>query len=239
MKRFHKEPREDDRLDLEILQRALTTDLICLESLISTFNHSEKQQSDEVDPQSESFDNLDDDVPESEPSEPDDPISSSDPKDAVVLPEWRPLHLPSSFVQNQHHPFRKAELGLRVKQATRYLAALREAVAEKSFQYSHILRSAPTNAIRTRSRTVILRVSNRISHYSRVYSRARAAMVRLGADDRTLTTFQLLRRDDVKASTAILHPNIAGSSTLRLSWIWETGPRLSGSAPDTMRECKP
>jgi hypothetical protein len=32
-----------------------------------------------------------------------------------------------------------------------------------------------------------------------------------------LTKFQLLTRDDVKASTAILDPNIPGSSTIRLS----------------------
>ena len=42
------------------------------------------------------------------------------------------------------------------------------------------------------------------SHYSRVYSRAWAAMVQLGADEHTLKTFQLLLRNDVKASTAIL-----------------------------------
>src|SRR6266498_1324806 len=72
-----------------------------------------------------------------------------------------------------------------------------------------------------------------------VYSQARAAMVRLGADERTLKTFKLLSREDVKASTAILDPNIPGSTTIRLSWIWETGAGISGSASDTMQECKP
>ena len=33
------------------------------------------------------------------------------------------------------HPLRQAKLTLRIKQATQYLAAVREAVAEKSFQY--------------------------------------------------------------------------------------------------------
>ena len=63
-------------------------------------------------------------------------------------------------------------------------------------------------------------------------------MVRLGADEHMLTKFKLLTRDDVKASTAILNPNIPGSSSIRLSWIWETGPRLTGSALDAIRECK-
>jgi len=46
--------------------------------------------------------------------------------------------------------------------------------------------------------------------------------VQLGADDKTLKTFRILLKEDVKASTAILDPNIAGSSSLQLSWIWQT-----------------
>ena len=61
-------------------------------------------------------------------------------------------------------------------------------------------------------------------------------MVRLGADQNVLNKFCILSREDVRASTGILKPNIPGSSNLRLSWIWQNGQ--SGSGPDTMRECK-
>jgi hypothetical protein len=203
-------------------------------------NHTVFTDRDTVEePSEESFSDSDDEDRETAPSGGDQQGEESDP-DLGIPPERIPLHLPSSHhAADAHHPFREAELNLRIKQATRYLAALRDAIAQKSFQYSHVLRSAPSKAVRTRSRSTVATITGRISQYSRVYCRARAAMVRLGANERTLNKFKLLTRGDVKASTAILNPNIPGSSSLRLSWIWETGPRIPGSAPDAMRECKP
>jgi hypothetical protein len=44
----------------------------------------------------------------------------------------------------------------------------------------------------------------------------------------------VLTRDDVRPSTAILNPNIPGSSTLQLSWIWQTSRwHLFGPDPNT------
>jgi hypothetical protein len=239
VKHLQKEPREECRLEVERLRRRLTTDLIHLQSLQSTLNHNGFTETAVVEePHEESFNDSDDDVGEADPSGQHQLDDASDP-DLGLPPERVPLHLPSSHNTPTHHPFRQAELDLRIKQATRYLAALRDAIAQKSFQYSHVMRAAPSKVVRTRSRSAISDISDHISQYSRVYCRARAAMVRLGADERTLNKFKLLTRDDVKASTAILNPNIPGSSSLRLSWIWETGPRIPGSAPDAMRECKP
>jgi hypothetical protein len=238
VKRLQKEPREDCRLEIERLRKSLTTDLIHLQSLQSNLNHTGFTATGIVEERyEESFNDSDDEVGETDPSGRDQLVDASEP-DPALPPERIPLHLPSSHNTTTHHPFRQAELDLRIKQVTRYLAALRDAIAQKSFQYSHVMRSAPSKAVRTRSRSAILHISERISQYSRVYCRARAAMVRLGADGQTLNTFKLLSRDDVKASTAILDPNIPGSSTIRLSWIWETGSRTSGSAPDAMRECE-
>ncbi len=223
---------------MEKLRQALTTDLICLQSLQSNLNHTESTEPEPEDPYAELFNISDDEAEEAEPSGSNQFHEASDPDHLALLPKRRPLHLPSSH-STINHPLRQAELDLRIKQATQYLAALRNAIAEKSFQYSHVMRLAPSKGVRTRSRSAILKISERIAQYSRVYGQARAAMVRLGADEPTLNKFKVLVRDDVKASTAILDPNIPGSTTLQLSWIWETGPGLSGSAPDTMRECKP
>ena len=156
--------------------------------------------------------------------------------DDLTPPERKSLHLPSQL--RSDHPLRDAELNLRIQQASRYLAAIREAVAEKSFQYSHVMRSAPTYLIRTRFRGTVTRISDRISYMSKVYCRTRSAMRRLGANEQLMHTFRELKREDVKASTAIIDPNIPGSSTLRLSWIWETGSRNAGSTPEVMRECE-
>ena len=237
VKRLEKEPREELRLEVERLRQVLTADLIRLQSLQSNLNHPGLTLPDE--PYDESFDSLDDEIDSAEPSAPDQLIDVTDPDQIALLPERRPLHLPSSHNTTQNHPLCQAELTLRIKQATQYLAALRNAIAEKSFQYSHVMRSAPSKGVRTRSRSTIIKITERISQYSRVYSRAQAAMVRLSSDSGILNKFKLLTRDDVKASTAILDPNIAGSTTLQLSWIWETNAGISGSAPDTMRECKP
>lgn len=240
VKRLQKEPREDCRLEVERLRRILTTDLILLQSLHSALTKTASTVRNDIeDPHDESFDDFDDQDGEADPFGKDQVLGGNDP-DLELPPERVPLHLPSSHGTSTvtHHKLRQAELNLRIKQATRYLAALRDAIAQKSFQYSHVMCSAPSKGVRTRSRSAIIRITDQVSQYSRVYCRARAAMVRLGADESTLTKFKLLSRDDVKASTAILDPNIPGSSTIRLSWIWETSPRLSGSAPEAIRECK-
>jgi len=62
-------------------------------------------------------------------------------------------------------------------------------------------------------------------------------MVQLRVDEHTLGTFQLLSKDNVKASMAVLKLNIPGSLSIQLSWIWKTGGKTSGLAPETMREC--
>jgi len=77
------------------------------------------------------------------------PDEASEIEHVAVPPKLRALHLPSSHKKNDHHPLCQAELTLRIKQATQYLAAMREAVAEKSFQYLHIMCSAPSKALRT------------------------------------------------------------------------------------------
>ncbi len=82
---------------------------------------------------------------------------------------------------------------------------------------------------------MIVKINDQISFSCRVYGRARDAMVRLRADDNTLNRFRILLKEDVSASTAILNPNIPGSSNRCLSWIWQTGPLASSL--DTMREC--
>lgn len=239
VKRLQKEPREDCRLDVERLWRILTADLILLQSLQSNLKNAKLTQTGNIeDLQHDLFEHSDDEIVDDNPSTQDPKDVANDPNDALP-PERILVHLPSSHTTTTNQPFQKAELALRIKQATWYLAALRDAIAQKSFQYSHIMQSAPSNAVWTRSQLAILHISDQIAQYSWVYCRAWAAMVRLGADKPMLDKFKLLSREDVKASTAILDPNIAGSSKIHLSWIWETGPKISGLAPEAMWECKP
>ena len=100
------------------------------------------------------------------------------------------------------------------------------------------MRHAPSKGICTRSRAAIVELKNQITHSCRVYNRAQAAMVHLGADTPILIKFHILVQEDVRASTAIIDPNISGSSTVRLSWIWETWASGLGAGADTLVECE-
>ena len=170
VKRLQKEPREDYRLEVERLRRILTTDLILLQSLHSALNNTPTTVRNNVeDPLDESFEDFGDQDEEDDPSGQDQVLESNDP-DLDLPPERVPLHLPSSHgTVVTHHRFRHAELALRIKQATRYLAALRDAIAQKSFQYSHVMRSAPSKGVRTRSRSAIIRITDQVAQFSRVY----------------------------------------------------------------------
>ena len=94
VKCLEKEPREELRLEVERLRQVLTADLIRLQSLQSNLNHPGLTLPDE--PYDESFDSLDDEIDGAEPSAPDQLIDITDPNQIALLPECRPLHLPSS-----------------------------------------------------------------------------------------------------------------------------------------------
>ena len=98
------------------------------------------------------------------------------------------------------------------------------------------MRMVASKAIETHSQGVIAKFNDQIAFSCRVYGKARAAMVRLGADYSILNKFCPLSKEDVKASTSVLKPNIPGSSNLHLLWIWQSGPQDSG--PEMMHECE-
>ena len=156
----------------------------------------------------------------------------------VLPPESRRLSIPSRW-QSTDNIYRAVELKLRILQADKTLQALRDTIADKSFQYSHVIRVAPRKAVRTRARAAITKLNFLIAYYSRVYGQCQAAMARLGADDPTLEKYQILLKDDVKSSTALLNPNEPGSTRVQLSWIWQTVTENHESRPDLLRECEP
>lgn len=241
VRRLQKDPREDARSEVERLRQDLMAEFLLLQSM-SEANQSQVNVADDeiFDDNPSAFDDLDNGLAGTESESvlglEDRRHGRIQPASDLLLPERRLVILPSTHMPH-HQSLRKAELALRIKQATRHLAAVREAIAEKSFQFSQIMRAAPSNRVRTRSRATIAKLNDRIALSCRVYGRARAALVRLGADQNILDRFRILLKEDVKASTAIVNPNIPGSSSLRLSWIWQT--RLgAGSAPEAMRECE-
>ena len=152
--------------------------------------------------------------------------------DNPIPPEREMISLP------YNDNFRDLEVNLRKKQAHRQLNRLRELIANKSFQYSHVIRKAPRKEVRTRGRKDIKKITHEIALHARIYSRCRDRLITLGCDE-----FRLLTKDDIRSSTAILNPNEPGSSKLHLSWIWNTARFLgspdadAGADPRTLNEC--
>jgi hypothetical protein len=136
----------------------------------------------------------------------------------LVAVENQTLHIPSNHNVTPRHD--DVELALRKNQAKSHLHQLRELIAEKSFQYSDVLRKAPRKGVRTRSRGTLKGINTQISFHCQVYSHCRIRLIQLGADELTLQAFRELKQEDVKASTAVLKPNTPGSTALKLSWIW-------------------
>jgi hypothetical protein len=224
-------PREDDMKKIEQLRASINAEFFQLEAL----QHAVCEMSsglliiEEKDDAAE-FDDLDD-INEDPPSNQEPPsIPETMPIDS------RTLTIPSTL-KDPHPSHCAIELTLRIRQAHHHLSALWGAIADKSFQYSHVLRVAPWASARTRARSGIAKLNDIISFHSRTYTKCRAAMLRLHADDGILSKFRVLSKRDVSCSTAMIQPNIPGSSTLRLSWIWQTGLHADQEQPHALQEC--
>ena len=249
IQRHQKEPTEEEKIEIERQRSIMSAEFELLdESLRRCLAVDGNKNNDKLsfpttihryEEDTEQFENIDDDLPSSIPDL-DSPTIDNSPKSLDTLetirPEKRSLIIPSTCLP-VGHPLCNLELNLRQQQAKRYINALQEVIAEKSFQYTNIIWVAPRKSVITRARNVIVKLNNKIQFYAKVYSRCRAALVRLGADNRILNRFKNLTKQDIKASSAIKDPNIPGSSSLRLSWIWQLSS-ADANSPSHVRECK-
>ena len=105
------------------------------------------------------------------------------------------------------------------------------------FQYSHVLHVAPGKMIHNCARSSIKNLNDVISFYCLAYTKCHLAMIQLVASEHILSSFPMLSKQDVKASMALLTPNIHGSSTLHLSWIWQTDLSATKDTPSALQEC--
>jgi hypothetical protein len=118
--------------------------------------------------------------------------------------------------------YAQIEISHRITHADNHLNRIRDLIAEKSFQFSHVIRVAPRKNVNTRSRAEVKKLNLQISVQCRLYMQCRARLIKLGAPQVTTNRFQVLTINDIKASTAIVNPNERGSTQLKLSWIWQT-----------------
>ena len=140
------------------------------------------------------------------------------PRDTTLPIELQTISLPSN--KNVTPGYDHLKILLRKNQAKTHLNHLCKLIAEKSFQYSNLIWRAPRKRVITRATGTVKGINMQISFHSQVYSQCQSCLIHLGADTPTLQQFHKLKRQDIRASTAILTPNEAGSMTLELSWIW-------------------
>lgn len=159
---------------------------------------------------------VDDTIADSAPTSA--PVSSSFVGPVPI--EQEPIPLPSNGRISQ--AYNNLELSHRISLADLHLNRIRDLIAEKSFQYSHVIRVAPRKGVVVRSRASIKKLNGRISLQCQLYAHCRTQLIRLGADPILMSRLKVLTPEDVKASTAIINPNISGSTQLKLSWIWGT-----------------
>lgn len=246
VRRLTQDPREDARQEIEKLRESLSMQLERLEGMrhcvtIEVFAVDQVDLSDNA----AAFDDLDVGDNAATAREAGNAATAQEAGNAAGLqdtatavpPESRRISIPSSW-ESTDNIYRAVELRLRILQADKTLQALRDTIADKSFQYSHVIRPAPRKAVNTRARTAISKLHGLIIFYSRVYGQCRAAMARLGADNSILDKYQILRKDDLKSSTALLNPNEPGSTRVQLSWIWQTFAEGHQSQPEILRECE-
>ncbi len=144
-------------------------------------------------------------------------------------PEKMKLALPSNMSVPATHC--ALELTFRKRKAKGLLHQIRELIAEKSFKYTDEIRKAPRKGVRTRGQTAVLELNRRLSLLCQIYAWNRARMIDLQADEETLAGYRVLKKEDVKCSTAVLQPNKAGSTKLKLSWIWHSVDRRGHGRP--------
>lgn len=130
------------------------------------------------------------------------------------------IALPSNGNANNVH--RELEIVHRIASAEEKLNHIRNLIAEKSFQFSHVIRVSPRKGVTTRARAIVKKLNNQIADQCRMYTRCRSALLILGPDPSIISRFNVLTPIDVASSTAILNPNEQGSTTIKLSWIWQS-----------------
>lgn len=161
-----------------------------------------------------------------------------------LKPEAGVLILPSSFSTESLEDMDlgalvEKEIALRLGQANDSLHALRMALGHKSVLFrTEIRHNAGSQRQKGRAWGKVSAAETTIRHHARVYSRCREALQRLNADKDILSRYKVLKKEDLKVSTAIVDPNARGTRNESLRWFWNLGGERDMEDNDFMKQCK-
>jgi hypothetical protein len=150
-----------------------------------------------------------------------------------------PSNLHRSAVETSGDKLLFAELKLRESQAANALYQIRISLGHKAFLFRKNLRLATGTKQKTRAWKEVYSVEAQVKHQARVYRLARRIMVRLGASKELLATYQELRSDELKATTALLDPKQPGQRNKALAWFWNMDVDRDMAGNGWMEECEP
>jgi hypothetical protein len=97
---------------------------------------------------------------------------------------------------------------------------------------------ATTKKKKLRSWDQIHMVDVNVRHHAKVYGRARAAMVLLGASNEELQRYQTLQKDHLRVTTARIDPSLRGQRDTSLAWFWTMDVKKDTDQADSMAECE-
>ena len=126
------------------------------------------------------------------------------------LAELATLYVPSAFASTRYPDQGAKEITLRTGQANDALHNLRIQLGKKSFLYRAHVRPARSQQTKSRAWSEIKGVEGSIRQYARYYASAQRAIIRLKAEKPCLDRYQLLKKADLKVTTAISDPNAQG-----------------------------
>ena len=166
VRRLEREPSEDEKLQVERQRIALSAEFEVLEECLRRAIAADGSSNvigvpgitEQYDNSADDFNDLNDETPQAEtiPQETSEvavnPAVTPPSSDGLkcITPESRAIILPSTCLSSDHS-LSLLELMHRQRQANRYIIALQNVIAEKSFQFSNIIQAAPRKSVVTRS----------------------------------------------------------------------------------------
>jgi hypothetical protein len=156
--------------------------------------------------------------------------------------ETMSLHLPSHLGRDWCNRYSAedlamAELRLREGQLNDSLHHIRIALGHKSYLFRNEIRPARTQRLKTRAWAGVHAVESTVQHHARVYTRARQAMIDLGAAANILDRYKVLSRQDLSVSTTVIAPDVRGQRNKSLPWFWTMDVRRDTDVGEWMEDC--
>ncbi|KAG1738640.1 uncharacterized protein EDB91DRAFT_1237709 [Suillus paluster] len=144
---------------------------------------------------------------------------------SIFQPELTVIPLPSNI----------EETTLQEGQANDALHAIRVHLGDKAVIFRNTVWSAKSQASSTRAWTQVRSVETAVNLNASIYSKCRLQLANLPDHD-LLKKYLPLKKEDLKASSAVADPNAHGQRDTTLSWFWSLDVQGDTSGNDWMME---